>query len=140
MRLLLISVVLTVGCTHESRSPVPQRFDDAFRIEETFANARLNAIRMDRFGLVAKAVEQMRQATIKRFGPKAATEATIAADLHDVNEVAPDKWEVVGSYDGSDRSGKRFIAPFVVSMEIVVGHLMASRVKLKERTYSPRSG
>ena len=124
--LFLVYTVLSMG--GDSR-------DAKIATQEAAAKAKVVAIRKDRPALVARAVDEMRRAATDNFGKKEAEAAVISADLTSIKDHDGDKWVVTGKYEGADKGGKQFTAPFSVTLQVLFYSLQVTDVRMQNRTY-----
>lgn len=129
MRFLLASSLLVVGCGGDSRSARIAK-------EEAAAKAKVVAIRNDRPALVSRAVDEMRKSATYNIGQKEAEAAVITADVSGIKDHDGDRWVVSGRYEGHDEGGKRFTAPFTVTLQVLFYSLHVADVQMKERQYN----
>jgi hypothetical protein len=113
--------------------------DDRLVAEAKAAQDKADAARKqpgDRERLVSKAIETMKTAAAARFGTAEAKKAVITAEPSGVKEFGEKAWEVTGLYDGPDRDGVRFKAPWTVRIEFALGELQCTSANLGERVWS----
>lgn len=128
MRFLLASSLLVVGCGGDSRSAKIAK-------DEAVAKAKVVAIRSDRPALIDRAVNEMRKSATYNIGQKEAEAAVITADESGIKDHEGDRWVVSGKYEGHDKGGKRFTAPFSVTLQVLFYSLHVTDVQMKERQY-----
>lgn len=128
MRFLLASSLLVIGCGGDARS-------EKIAKEEAVAKAKVVAIRNDRPALVDRAVSEVRKSATYNIGQKEAEAAVITADESGIKDHDGDRWVVSGKYEGHDKVGKRFTAPFSVTLQVLFYSLHVTDVQMKERQY-----
>jgi len=139
MRMILAVAFCTFGCggetsKRETAAPAPNPIDSF----EDARKERIEAIRKDRAGLVREAVNHVRRSAAASFGIEAAKAAKITADESGVKDHGPEKWKVEGTYAGEDEIGRRFTAPFTVTLGVVSTEISSDDVELGERKYAER--
>jgi hypothetical protein len=142
MRLAMAALVLiAVGCDSEKAKrekaykEALASWGDNVGKKEQADQAKVDAIKKDRKGMATKAVEQMRKAAAENYGKKAADEARITADEASIKDLGDGRFEVAGTYEGRDRSGREFKAPFTATVGILVDRLILTDLKIKEKVF-----
>jgi hypothetical protein len=132
MRFVLASSLLVVGCGGDARS-------DRIAKQEAAAKAKVVAIRKDRPALVDRAVDEVRKSATNNFGEKEAEAAVITADVSGIKDHDDDRWVVSGKYEGRDKVGRRFTAPFSVSLQVLFYSLHVTDVQMNDPEYNEPS-
>jgi hypothetical protein len=138
MRWILATALLAVGCGADRKAEAERRAAEKQELTAAAvaaAKAKAQAVDKDRPALVARAIADMRRLGKNEFGDSAAAAAVITADESGIKVQNEKKWDVNGVYAGADKNGKRFTAPFTVTLEIIGGKLNTNVAELKKRTY-----
>ena len=84
----------------------------------------------DIHGIANKGVAAMKASAAEQFGDAHARQALVMAEDAGVKKVGERAWEVTGHYDGPDKEGVRFKAPWTARIELVGATLSCLSIQL----------